>query len=43
LHLELNPKNNKKDNEKKNIMTTYSRNQVEVNLDVDEKIIYTSV
>jgi len=41
LHLELNPKNKKKDNKKKNLMATDSRNQVENSSDVDEKIICT--
>ena len=43
LHLELNPKNKKKDNKKKNLMVIDSRNLVENNLEVDEKIVYTSV
>ena len=36
FHLELNPKNKNKDNEKKNLMATYSSNQVGSILDVDE-------
>ena len=38
LHPELNPKN-----KKKNLMAIDSSNQVEINSDVDEKIICTSV
>ncbi len=43
LHPELNPKNKKKDNKKKNLMDTDSRNQVERSSDMDEKIICTSM
>ena len=37
----LNPKNRKKDAKKKNLLAKDSSNQVENNLDVDEKITYT--
>jgi hypothetical protein len=43
LHLELNPKNCKKDVKRMNLLATYSSNQVERNLDVDENIVCTSV
>ena len=43
LHPELNSKNKKKDNKKKNLMATNLSNQVESYLDLDEKIICTSV
>jgi len=42
-HPELNPKKKKKDNKKKNLMDIDSRNQVERNSDVYEKIVCTSV
>jgi hypothetical protein len=41
LHLELNPKNCKKDRKKKNLLATDSSNQVESSSDVDENIVYT--
>jgi len=40
---ELNQKNENKDNKKKNLMATDSRNQVESSLDMDERIVCTSV
>ena len=40
---EMNPKNKKNDNKKKNLMATDSSNQVESNSDVDEKIVCTSM
>jgi hypothetical protein len=43
LHPELNPKNCKKDGKKKNLLATYSSNQVESSSDVDENIVCTSV
>ena len=43
MHPEISPKNNNKDNKKKNIMATDSSNQVESSSDVDEKIVCTSV
>ena len=43
MHPELNLKNKKKDNKKKNIMATDLSNQVERSSDVDEKIVCTSV
>jgi len=43
LHPELNPKNKKKDDKKKNLMATNLRNQVESSSDVDEKIVCKSV
>eukprot|EP00253_Pinus_taeda_P034565 PITA_34565 len=43
LHPELNSKNKKKDNKKKNLMAIDSSNQVERSPDVDEKIVCTSV
>ena len=41
FHWELNSKNTKKDNKKKNIITINSHNQVKKSLDMDEKIAYT--
>jgi hypothetical protein len=43
LRLELNPKNHKKDAKKKNMLVVDSRNQVENNYDVDEKIILMAI
>lgn len=43
MHPELNPKNKKKENKKKNLTATDSSNQVEKSSDVDEKIVCTSV
>jgi len=43
LHLELNPKNKKKDEKKTNLMAMDLRNQVERNSDMDEKIVFTSM
>jgi hypothetical protein len=43
LHRELNPKNRKKEANKKNILATNLRNQVESSSDVDENIFYTSM
>ena len=43
LHLELNPKNKKKDNKKKNQMAIDLSNQFESISDMDEKIVFTSV
>ena len=42
-HPELNLKNKKKDNKKRNIMATDSSNQVESSLDVDEKMVCISM
>jgi hypothetical protein len=39
----MNPKNCKKDGKKRNLLDTYSSNQVEIKLDVDENISLTSV
>jgi hypothetical protein len=41
LHLELYPKNHKKDAKKKNLLATDSSNQVESKSCVDEKIVCT--
>ena len=43
IHLEMNPKNYKKDVKKKNLLTMDVGNQVKSNKDVGEKIIYTTV
>jgi hypothetical protein len=43
LHPQLNPKNRKKDGKKKNLLATYSRNQVESSSDVDDNIVCISV
>ena len=43
LHPELNPKNHKKDEKKKNLLTKDSNNQIEIILDVDDNILCTSV
>jgi len=43
LHLEINPKNKKKGNKRKNLMATNSSNQVEIISDMDEKVICTSL
>jgi hypothetical protein len=39
LHPKLNPKNHKNDGKKKNLLATYSNNQVESILDMDENIV----
>jgi len=43
LYLELNPKNHKKDEKKKNLLAKYLRNQVESSSDVGETIVCTSM
>ena len=43
VDLELNWKRNKKGDKKKNLMATYSSNQVKMNAYVDEKIVCTLV
>ena len=42
LHPKINRKNKKKDNKKKNAISIDSRNQVEINSELDENIIHTS-
>jgi hypothetical protein len=39
----LNPKNLKKDEKKTNLLTTNSRNRVEISYDVDENVVCTYV
>jgi hypothetical protein len=39
----MNPKNRKKDGNKKNLLAIDWSNQVEISSDVDENIVYTSI
>lgn len=43
LHLELNPKNREKDAKKENMLVMDLGNQVERNLDIDEKVVWTTL